>query len=138
MACPYFMPTEPCETELWPFRRRLPLGDGWAGFCGAPGHAGVQPNAEELKEFCNLGYARRCPYFPQDRAADAVRFSIARDHEGKLDVCWVLEMEHRPRQRGTLEYDSGLRRWSWLHPDGRVQRMADCFVSAYERRRFSH
>ena len=57
MACPFFMPTEKLESGSWLHAGRLPLGCGWSGQCMAPGHAGETPSAEELREFCNLGYA---------------------------------------------------------------------------------
>jgi hypothetical protein len=131
MACPYFMPTQRCEAELWPFRRRLPLGDGWLGYCAAPGYAGVQPSEEELKEGCNLGYALKCARLPQERVSDAVRFSVARDQDGKLQLCYVFELAHRPGQRGSLEYDCALGRWLSQHSEARVQHMAECFLGSY-------
>ena len=131
MACPFFMPTAKFEDGAWRHRPRLPLGDGWRGHCTAPGHEGVHPSDEELKEFCNLGYARGCQRLPQRRHADAVRFSPGRDAEGKVQLFYVCEVDHGPGEHGTLEYDSVLGRWNSAHPDTRIQKMADCYLDAY-------
>src|SRR6185369_15982418 len=71
LACPYFVPENRCDAELWPHRARLPLGDGYEGHCSAPGHEGALPTQEELKSACNLGNAC-CERLPADRALDAV------------------------------------------------------------------
>ena len=56
MACPYFIPAEIHQGELWPHRERLPLGDGFSGRCGAqPPHGSCDD--ENLRLHCNLGYA---------------------------------------------------------------------------------
>ena len=78
MACPFFMPTQRAESNAWLHPARLPLGAGWDGHCTASAPDTV-PAADELREFCNLGYAKGCSRLPADRAADAVRFSIARE-----------------------------------------------------------
>ncbi len=135
MACPYFLPTAKFEGIAWPHRARLPLGDGWRGQCTAPGHEGLAPGAEELAQFCNLGYARACPHLPRERAWDAVRFSIARDKEGVVTVLYVCERDYRPAQHGALDYDCALARWRAPHSDARVQKMAECYLECYLLRR---
>ena len=93
MACPYFMPTTKFENGKWPHRPRLPLGDGWRGLCTAPG-ADLAPSDEELREFCNLGYARNCKRLPDQRRFDAVRFSVARDRDARITIFFVCESDH--------------------------------------------
>lgn len=135
MACPFFLPQKRIENPLWPHPVRLPLGDGWSGQCTAPGHEGVQPGEEELKDGCNLGYARACPRLPGERHGDAVRFSLARDREGKLAVQVVCEIAYAPAGHGMLEFDVAAGRWSSAHPDARIQKMAECFLESYLRRK---
>ena len=134
MACPYFLPQERMENPLWPHPSRLPLGDAWTGHCTAPGHEGVRPSEEELREGCHLGYARACPRLPRQRSSDAVRFSLARDCDGKLSVQFVCEIAHAPGEHGTLEYDAAAGRWSCPHADARIQKMAECYLQSYLRR----
>jgi hypothetical protein len=129
------MPTAKFEAIAWPHRARLPLGDGWQGRCTAAGQEGFTPGPEELANFCNLGYARNCPRLPQERAWDAVRFSIARDKGGVVTVLFVCERDYRPAQHGTLEYDFALARWRVPHADPRLQKMAECYLECYLLRR---
>jgi hypothetical protein len=129
------MPTNPLDDGGWLHPSRLPLGGGWAGHCSAPGHAGAQPTAEELRECCNLGYAASCARLPKERSCDAVRFSVARDRGEWLEVWFVCESGHLPAGHGTLEYDFSRGQWSSTHPDARIQKMADCYVQSYLRRR---
>jgi hypothetical protein len=133
MACPFFFPQTRIENPPFPHPARLPLGDGFAGQCTAPGHEGTLPTDEELKEACNLGYARNCTRLPRERSCDAVRFSLARDREQKLTVQFVCEAGHAPAAHGMLEYDAAAGRWSCLHADARIQRMAECFLDSYLR-----
>lgn len=132
MACPYFLPTERCEAELWPHPARLPLGGSWRGSCTAPGSEGV-PTEQELKEGCNLGYAR-CGRLPQKRAADAVRFNVA-EQDGRWRVRYVFEIGHRPGESGVLEFDRASGQWLSRAADQRLQRMAECLVQAKTERR---
>ncbi len=133
MACPFFMPTE--KLERWSSRPRLPLGDGWRGCCTAPGSEGAEPSEQELREFCNFGYAKRCRRLPQKRAADAVRFSVTRDAEGKVVIYFVCEVDHRPGEHGALEFDAGTNTCTTPHRDARVQKMAECYLESYLERK---
>ncbi len=135
MACPFFLPLERFPDGNWPHPLRLPLGDGWRGLCNAPGQQNVSPTDHELQELCNLGYPATCARFPKDRPADAVRFAVVRDRGDKLQVCYVLELGHRPGEYGTLEYDLASGTWAGEHRDAGIQRMAACFVESYLRRR---
>jgi hypothetical protein len=135
LACPFFMPTQPLDDAGWLHPSRLPLGRGWSGTCSAPGHEGCEPSDAELREFCNLGYAAGCTRLPQERAYDAVRFSIARDGGQELTVWFVCEAGHRPALHGQLQYDAILNCWASPHPDARIHKMAECYVQAYLLRR---
>jgi len=135
MACPYFLPTEKFVDGTWPHPARLPLGGGWRDMCTAPGQQNVIPCDQELTDFCNLGYSRRCPRFPADRVADAVRFCVMRDRGDAIELCYVFERDHLPGLFGTLQYDPVARTWPVPHPDHRVHRMAECYLDSYLARR---
>jgi len=135
VACPYFMPVKKLEEALWIHPSRLPLGAGWQGCCGAPGHEGETPPADELKDACNLGYAKSCPRLPQERSCDAVRFAIAKDQGSQVLVNFVFETAHRPAGHGTLAFDSVRNFWSSSHPDLKIQKQAECFLDSYLLRR---
>jgi hypothetical protein len=133
VACPFFWPVERHEAELWPHRRRLPLGDGFSGECRAPGCTDRKPEDDLLKESCNLGYATACPHLPKDRHADAVHFSAS--GEGVVRVNYVTEKDHAPREHGMLEFDTATLTWRNVHSDENVQRMAECYLEAWLARR---
>jgi len=129
MPCPFFFPTQKFEAIAVPHRARLPLRDGWSGQCTAPGHEGYLPGPQELADGCNLGYAKDCPRFPQQRAYDAIRFGIARDDKEAVLLTYVCEAAHLPVEHGTLKYVAG--RWLSPHADSRLQRMAECYLQTY-------
>jgi hypothetical protein len=136
VACPFFMPVERLGNGTWLHAGRLPLGCGWSGQCTAPGHEGEAPSQEELREFCNLGYAEGCGRLPPERAWDSVRFAArtVSDENGgsvRIQVRYVCEREHRPAEHGMLVFDPAEARWEHSHRDGRVQRMAECFLESY-------
>ncbi len=131
MACPYFLPQKALENPPWPHPARLPLGAAWTGQCTAPGHQGVQPSEEEIKNGCNLGYARDCPRLPRERNCDAVRFSLARERDRKLTVQFVCEIGHAPADHGMLEFDASAQSWISRHADARIQKMAECYLQSY-------
>lgn len=119
----------------WLHPSRLPLGAGWDGHCSAPGHEGARPSEHDLHEFCNLGYATKCPRLPSPRDCDAVRFSVARDQGSRLLLWFVCETGHRPATHGTVEYDVDRDQWSSSHSDPRIHKMLQCYVQAYLQRR---
>jgi hypothetical protein len=137
VACPFFMPVERLENGSWAHAGRLPLGGGWSGLCTAPGHEGESPSHEELQEFCNLGYAEGCERLPRERVWDSVRFAarvVGSDGNGaggRIQVRYVCERGHRPVEHGMLEFHAADARWEQRHRDGRVQRMAECFLESY-------
>lgn len=146
MACPYFMPVTRLENGNWPHPARLPLGSGWYGYCTAPGHEGKIPTQDVLEAFCNLGYASSCGWAPRECTWDAVRFAISVPHEsvkrGKsgnnddvpvrvLRLRYVCERNHRPVEHGDLEFDLSRATWLRPHNDPRIQKMAECFLDTY-------
>ncbi len=143
MACPYFMPLAKLENGNWPHPARLPLGCGWTGHCTAPGHEGKIPSQDVLEAFCNLGYASSCGWTPAQRTWDAVRFavsaplSIDRLRSGAdvparvLRLIYVCERDHRPIVQGDLMFDLASATWTKCHEDARVQKMAECFLDSY-------
>lgn len=138
MACPYFMPLAKLENGRWPHPRRLPLGCGWMGHCTAPGHEAQTPAQDILESFCNLGYAGNCGWAPPQRAWDSVRFAVAtpegskgRDVSRTLWLLYVCERDHRPVTHGELIFDLATATWRRRHEDARIQKMAECFVESY-------
>lgn len=129
MACPFFMPKQRLEAD-WPFPQRLPLGTGWSGTCAAPGHEGVNPNLQELKTGCNMGYAKRCSRLPVIRHADAVRFALGEESGGVLRVHFVCERDYLPADCGELLYQIATGSWLQRHHNACIQRMAECYLQA--------
>ena len=133
MACPFFMPVRRMDGP-WPHPLRLPLGGGWQGHCTAPGHEGLVPDAVQLQAGCNLGYASDCSWLPRERVWDAVRFSVIRDCGHRVVLCYVCEIEHRPGEHGQLEYNVADNQWLRVHPDSRIQTMAECVLQTHLRK----
>ena len=103
VACPFFMPVDRLGDELWILPPRLPLNDAHRGVCRAASEP-FEPPERSQRELCNCGYARGlCERFPES-AVDAVRFSIASENEGIVQVVYVMEREHSPEAHGVLEY----------------------------------
>lgn len=125
------MPTSRCDDVGWMHPARLPLGGGWNGHCTAPGHQGCQPTVDELREWCNLGYATACARRPKQNSCDAVRFSVVRDAESQLRIFYACESAHRPAGHGTLDYDATSKKWISFHTDARIQKMAECYLQSY-------
>ena len=149
LACPYFMPVDKMENGSWPHPARLPLGCGWNGHCTAPGHEGKTPAQDILESFCNLGYASGCTWAPSERTWDSVRFSVLGPNGGKsrepssntedasrvVYLTYVFERDHRPVELGQLLLDIERDVWTVPHPDPRIQRMAECYLDSYMKRR---
>ena len=133
MACPYFYPIARHNAELWQYRRRLPLGDGFSGRCTAAG-SDVALSDEQMG-ICNMGYASDCPNLPKDRHADAVHFCIAADKDGIIQVSWVSVKDHAAAAHGVLAFDRSSSQWVTNHPHETLQQMADCYLRTYLSRR---
>lgn len=134
LSCPFFLPTERADNIAFPHPARLPLGASWRGSCTASGHEKVQLDQKEL-EYCNLGYAKSCPRLPKERACDAVRFSIAKDLDGRIALQFVFEAAYLPGASGFLEFDQRSNTWISSHPDPVAQKKAECFLHSYLERR---
>ncbi|MDP9162444.1 MAG: hypothetical protein M3O09_19740 [Acidobacteriota bacterium] len=125
------MPTSKLEGGGFQHPSRLPLGAGWNGLCCAQDAERISPSENELREFCNMGYALTCSRLPSMREWDAVRFSVTRDWRSHLSLQFVCEMNHTPSEHGKLEYDVTARKWTTPHKNSRVQKMAECYVESY-------
>jgi hypothetical protein len=130
VACPYFIPAERHELELWSHRHRLPLGDGFSGYCGAR-EPKTLCNDDSLRLQCNLGYAN-CSHLPSERVFDAVRFLIY-GQAPVLSVQFACEREHHPALCGELRYDQSS--MTWLDsPDAGIEHLAEASVRAWIKR----
>ena len=127
MACPYFEPVEVCEP---PSIRRVTLGEMYSGRC-MRGGVGVV-------ELCNEGYARgRCEHLPGgDAVPDAHRYSIAGQCEGRIELTWIVEKDHRPERFGTSLYVIQEARFEPPVPH-EMAGQAAAFVASYLRGRAS-
>lgn len=109
----------------------MPLGATYAGACHADPAAVAEPPEARQRELCNRGYARGlCSCFPPQAAADAVRFSVTGEEQGRVLLIYVLEREHAPVEHGRLEYCSG----AVSGAEGRLAAQARAFVESFERR----
>ncbi|HVB39506.1 MAG TPA: hypothetical protein VNE83_01300, partial [Terriglobales bacterium] len=88
-----------------------------------------------LKQWCNFGYAKKCPWLPAEREADKNSFSIARDRDGMLLIYYVREVDHTPGEHGTLQYDLEQGQWVKTHPDAVLQKQAECYLASYQKRK---
>lgn len=132
MACPYFIPTVPHPSDLWPHRYSLPLGDGFTGHCSAQGSG--ECDDETLRLQCNLGYAD-CVHLPSDRELDAVRFYVqserqASDGSTVLRVQFCGERAHLPSMVGELRFNQAISAWI-DPPDPRLAALADAAVRVW-------
>jgi hypothetical protein len=134
VACPFVFPTEKSNTVFWAFPRRLPLGSGYCGTCTAAPEQ-LTPNDDELRELCNIGYARECQKLPAERHSDAIRFAVAKDGGSRILLHYSCERDHAPVEHGQLQYDCTTRTWPVAHADACVQRQAEVFVAGYLERR---
>lgn len=139
MTCPFFMPVEKLDNGNWPHPSRLPLGAGWRGHCTASGHEGELPPQHVLEAFCNLGYADGCTWAPRERVWDAVRFAPSNPADRTagseaaraIQLLYVCERNHAPVENGILEFDVIQRSWTSRHDDPRIQKMAECFLESW-------
>lgn len=142
------MPVARLENGSWQHPARLPLGSGWSGHCTAPGHEGDLPSQSTLESFCNLGYAKDCSWSPAKRHWDSVRFGLTApatnsDREPAtfgpqariLRLAYVCERDHHPVANGELEFDLVQAAWLRTHDDIRIQKMAECFLDSYLKKR---
>jgi len=147
LACPYFMPISKLESGNWMHPARLPLGGGWTGHCTAPGHEQAVPSQDVLETCCNMGYAGTCSWAPAEQRSDAVRFAVSSPARNAgpnssghnparlVQLIYVCEQANRPAGHGELQFDLSTASWVRRHEDARIQKMAECFLESYLRRR---
>jgi hypothetical protein len=134
MACPFFYPVAPFDERRWSPRPQMPLGDPYDGECRAA--AGYRPGEQDLRNLCNMGYARgKCPRFQDSCSSDAARFSAASDDGETITIAWVVERDHRPATHGRLEYSKAAGRFTAPPADQILHRQAAAYVAAYLRRK---
>ena len=135
MSCPFFLPLRRLDHGAWVNPPRLPLGDPYGGECHADSTSPFEPLEAHQRELCNCGYARgRCSHFPEDSTGDAVRFSIAGEFSGRLDLVYVIEKDHAPAGHGRMVYVSEENRWETSHTSELLARQARAFVESRLRR----
>jgi hypothetical protein len=136
VACPFFMPTRTLDRDIWINPPRLPLGEPYYGTCVArPSELYSAPETVQ-RDFCNCGYARgECGRFPEDSAADAVRFSIKGDSGGRLRLVYVVEKDHAPVEHGEMEYDGVRKELVNGNMSELLKAQARAFAESYVRRR---
>jgi hypothetical protein len=136
VACPFFMPVGRLDHDVWINPPRLPLGDPYRGVCHAHAADVFEPLETAQRDLCNCGYARgRCQRFPEDSAADAVRFSITGDRDGLVRLVYVVEKNHAPAEHGALEYAVDEARLLNNHTSELLAGQANAFLQSYLRRR---
>ena len=132
MACPFFLPTRMLDRGAWTNPPRLPLGEPYYGTCLARPSDVFSASETVQRELCNCGYARgRCERFPADSAADAVRFSIKGETDGRVRLIYIVEKDHAPVEHGELEYNGGVSGNS----SELLQAQARAFAESYLRHR---
>jgi hypothetical protein len=52
-----------------------------------------------------------------------------------VHLTYVYEQANRPAGRGELEFDLSRATWLRRHEDARIQKMAECFLESYLRKR---
>ena len=138
MACPFFMPLVRLDHSAGAHAPRLPLGDLYRGVCHARPASLIEPPQPAQRDLCNCGYARgRCDRFPDDAAADAVRFSVTGDQDGQVRVVYIIEKNHSPAEHGALEYSIAGAELSGIRTSELLAGQAGAFLQSYLRRRVS-
>jgi hypothetical protein len=91
----------------------------------------VEPSEARQFELCNRGYARGvCECFPAEAAADAVRFSVASEADGRVRLVWVHERDHAPVEHGELVCAAGRVEGA----SGLLEAQARAFAESFRRR----
>jgi hypothetical protein len=134
VACPFFLPVRRIGSGGWNPAPRLPLGDAYGGVCHAHASAPFEPREEIQRDLCNCGYARRrCSHFPDNGAADAVRFSVTGDQDGRITLVYILEKDHAPMEHGLMEH--GLMDHDAIGAPDLLASQARAFIESYLRQR---
>jgi hypothetical protein len=135
VACPFFLPTGAFEDSAWSTPPRLPLGDPCRGVC----RAGVdlfEPDAGTLRQYCNCGYGRHgCPRFPDGAFADAMRYSLEVEGNGRLTIRYVYERDYSPVRHGLVEFCEATEELSGDLDDSVAREQAKAFARSLSKRR---
>lgn len=130
MACPYFHPTRPFR-EQGRLPVRPPLGGLFEGECKV-GARPLRPEADQLRELCNYGYARHgCTHFPSDAVADAVRFLVVSDVGESIQLAYSIERNHYPAGAGTLAFTPRSRALEGEAPGETLRAQALAYLDRY-------
>jgi hypothetical protein len=98
------MPQDRVDDSAWQHAPRWPLGDVYQGVCRSDPSRHFDPRDAGQRDLCNYGYARgRCDRFPRDSSADAIRFSVTGDEDGRLRLVYIVEKNHAPAEHGLVE-----------------------------------
>jgi hypothetical protein len=126
------MPVGKLEAGAWTHAPRLPLGDPYRGVCRAHPAEVFEPPEPAQRDLCNCGYARgHCDRFPEDGAADAVRFSVTGDRDGRVKLVYIFEKDHAPAGHGALEYEIHDSRLSGVSLGEVLACQARAFIQSY-------
>src|SRR5262245_20332329 len=129
MPCPFFHPDVPIPNDPWSRPPRMPLGEAYGGVCRASATAFI-PDGDLLLSVCNRGYGRSsCPRFPADAEADAIRFSLAEERDGEVELIYVRERDYAPVAHGRAIYTIACDEVSGLDGIGAAQAVA--FTTSY-------
>jgi hypothetical protein len=137
VACPFFHPTESFQDGVWLKPPRLPLGDPCRGHCTAGPDGDIEPGVDDLRQYCNLGYARgRCSRFPAaSDTADAIRFSVTRDRDGDIALICIFEKDYAPVRHLALIYATGTRSFATAVETSILEAQARKFIDSYLNRK---
>ena len=73
----------------------------------------------------------RCGLLFAPRPTPATRLAQRRLLLRVLRLRYVCEKNHLPVEHGDLEFDLSRSAWLRAHDDSRVQKMAECFLDSY-------
>ena len=127
MCCPYFIPRRRHDADIVAVATALAAGRRFPWRLFGPRKWGEQPDDEALQK-CNLGYAR-CDGFR--RTHSRCRPFLCRATRRRDLDSLVTELNHAPAESGVLEFSRATSTWLNAHRDERLQRQAECFLSAY-------
>jgi hypothetical protein len=60
-----------------------------------------------------------------------VHFCVAGDHDGVVQVSWLLVKNHAEAGHGNLEFDRTTSQWRSRLVQETLQQMAECYLQAY-------
>ena len=95
-----------------------------------------EPALDELRRYCNVGYARgACVRFPLTaEGPDAVRFSLTSDRGSTIELTYILEKDYGPLRHGPLVWDSAAHGFT-TSVSPTLEAQARRFIESYLKRR---